>query len=132
MKKLLFVAVIVVAASTFAFAATSQKSQHPVEMGGKDCVYCHAPGSTAENRSESLAYSQWTQSRHGINNVKCLTCHGSQNTFMPQSDLTICMSCHPQETTVIKRGSKGNSIICMNCHSAHTFPVTLEEKSVHK
>lgn len=134
MKKLLLVAVIMAVASTFAFAATStsSKNQHPVEMGGNDCIYCHATGSTAENRSESLAYSQWEQSRHGVNNVKCLTCHGSPTTFMPKSDVSVCMSCHPQETTVIKRSSKGNSIICMNCHSAHNFPVTLEEKQVHK
>lgn len=132
MKKLLLVAVIVAAASTIAVAASNTKTPHPVEMGGNDCVFCHAPGSTAENKSESLAYSQWEQSRHGINNVKCVTCHGEQSTFMPQSNVSVCMSCHPQETTVIKRSSKGDSIVCMNCHSAHNFPITLEEKPVHK
>lgn len=132
MKKSLLFAALILAASSLAIAAENTKVQHPVEMGGKDCTYCHAPGSTAENKSESLAYSQWTQSRHGVNNVTCLTCHGEETTFKPLSSVDICISCHPQETTVIKRKTKGDSIICVNCHAAHDFPVKLEGKTVHK
>lgn len=131
MKKSLLFAAFIVAASSLAMAAGGT-TPHPVEMGGNDCVYCHAPGSTAENKSESLAYSQWEQSRHAANNVKCVTCHGDETDFKAQSSIDICLSCHPQEVTVIKRKTKGGSIVCVNCHTAHDFPVKPEEKTVHK
>lgn len=128
-KPILFIALIIGVAS---FAIAAKPSTHPVEMGGNDCVYCHAPDSTAENKSESVAYAQWVESRHGVNNVKCHTCHGDESSFMPQSDINICLSCHPQQVSVIKRRVNADTIVCAACHAPHSFPVKAEAKFVHK
>lgn len=107
--------------------------EHPLPMEGKDCAVCHAPGSTEEIPADPAAYQEWENSMHGINSVKCVTCHGEESTFKADSNVNICLSCHPQETTVINRKVEQTNygLICSACHKVHSFNVTKETKPVH-
>ncbi len=115
-----------------AFAQT-EKVEHPLPIDGKDCAVCHAPGSTEEIPADPTAYQEWSASMHGLNNVKCVTCHGEESTFKADSDINTCLSCHPQETTVINKKveSADTALICSSCHKVHSFTVTKESKPVH-
>ncbi len=114
-------------------AAVWAADTHPVEMEGNDCLYCHGENSVSEMKSESPAGKQWAASMHGLNNVSCATCHGDESNFRAASSIDNCISCHPGETSVIKRKTeaKEGRIICVNCHEAHDFTVKKEKKSVH-
>ena len=113
--------------------AQQEAAEHPMPMEGKDCVVCHAPGSTEEVPADPAAYEQWSNSMHGLNSVKCVTCHGDESTFKPDSSVNTCLSCHPQETIVINRKVEigDNGLICSSCHKVHDFTVTAEDKPVH-
>ncbi len=113
--------------------AYAQTAQHPVQMSGKECAVCHAPGSTEEISADPTAYKEWSDSMHGLNSVKCFTCHGEESTFRPDSNINVCLSCHPNETTVISKKVEiaNNGLICSSCHKVHSFTVTKETKPVH-
>ncbi|MDE7315783.1 MAG: cytochrome c3 family protein [Mucispirillum sp.] len=113
--------------------AQKEVVEHPLPMEGKDCAVCHAPGSTEEIPADPAAYQEWENSMHGINSVKCVTCHGEESTFKADSNINICLSCHPQETTVINRKAESTDykLICSACHKVHSFTVTKETKPVH-
>lgn len=114
-------------------AAVWAADTHPVEMEGKDCLYCHDEKSVSETKSESPAGKQWAKSMHGLNNVGCFTCHGDESNFRAASSMDNCISCHSGEAAVIKRKTKEQEgrIICVNCHAAHDFAVKKEKKNVH-
>ncbi len=113
--------------------AQTEIVEHPLPMDGKDCAVCHAPGSIEEIPADPTAYQEWANSLHGLNSVKCVTCHGEESTFKADSDINICLSCHPQETTVINRKVESGeySLICSSCHKVHNFTAEKEEKLVH-
>ena len=115
-----------------AYAQTA-KVEHPLPINGKDCAVCHAPGSTEETPADSVSYQEWESSMHGLNSVKCVTCHGEESTFKADSDINICLSCHPQETTVINKKveSADYGLVCSACHKVHNFTVTEEATPVH-
>lgn len=114
-------------------AAQTENSPHPVEMQGKDCALCHAPGSTEEITADPAAYTEWYNSLHGLNNVSCLTCHGDEATFKPDSDVNKCLSCHPNQTTTInaKVNVENNGLVCTSCHQVHTFTAAPQKTLVH-
>lgn len=113
--------------------AQTEATPHPVEMQGKDCAVCHAPGSSEEVAADPTAYKEWADSLHGLNNVSCLTCHGDESSFKADSSINTCLSCHPQETTVInaKVDTSSNGLLCTTCHSVHTFSATPQKNKVH-
>ncbi len=118
--------------SSFLFA-WAEENTHPVEMEGRDCLTCHAEGSTEDMASDPTAYIQWSNSLHGLINVKCVVCHGEESTFKPKSNINICLSCHPSETTNISAKIQDNQtgLICTSCHQAHTFTPVKSNKKVH-
>ena len=113
--------------------AQPEAVEHPLPMEGKDCAVCHAPGSTEEIPADPTAYQEWADSMHGLNSVKCVTCHGEESTFKADSNINICLSCHPTETTVINRKTESADygLVCSACHKVHSFTVTKEAKPVH-
>ena len=131
-RTILFIVILLSLIWTMA-AAQTETVTHPVEMQGKDCAVCHAPGSTEEIPADPAAYQEWADSMHGLNSVKCVTCHGEESTFKADSNINICLSCHPTETTVINRKADigDNGLICSACHKVHSFTVTKEAKPVH-
>ena len=131
-RTILFIVILLSLIWTMA-AAQTETVTHPIEMQGKDCAVCHAPGSTEEIVADPAAYTEWSESLHGLNNVSCLTCHGDESTFKADSDINTCLSCHPQETTVInaKVENQNNGLVCTSCHKVHTFTAAPQEKLVH-
>ncbi|MDE7168669.1 MAG: cytochrome c3 family protein [Mucispirillum sp.] len=124
------VLVSLLAVSAMAFA---QSGEHPMPIEGKDCSLCHAPGSAEETPADPQAYSQWEKSMHGLMSIKCVTCHGDEATFKPASSTDTCLSCHPQEASVINKkvADKGEGLICSSCHPVHSFTVTQGSSKVH-
>lgn len=110
-----------------------ETNEHPVPINGKDCLQCHMPNSKEEMAADPTAATQWKNSMHGINNVSCVTCHGEESTFKPDSNVNVCLSCHPGETTTInvefKKADEG--LLCTQCHVVHDFTVKKQDKLVH-
>lgn len=131
-RNTLFLTLLFLMVCSVAMAQTGA-TPHPVEMQGKDCAICHAPGSTEEITADPAAYTEWSNSLHGLNNVSCLTCHGDESTFKADSDINTCLSCHPQEATVInaKVNAGSNGLICTSCHSVHNFTAAPQKTKVH-
>lgn len=132
-KNTLFLALLFLLLLCSMAVAQTEAVQHPVEMQGKECAACHAPGSSEEVAADSAAYKEWADSLHGLNNVSCLTCHGDESSFKADSDINTCLSCHPQETTVInaKVDTSSNGLLCTQCHSVHKFSAAPQKNKVH-
>ncbi len=120
---------------TFSYASAQEtESTHPVEMQGKDCLYCHADGSTSDMAADPGAHIQWINSLHGLNNVKCVACHGEETTFKPKSNVNKCLACHPASAVINAKVNKPqpDSLVCSSCHNAHSFTPQKNSKKVHK
>ena len=86
----------------------------PDMMG--DCLSCH------EKATPKVA-QDWTESKHGMNLVRCQTCHGMPDgegslPFARDPELTVCAACHSSamERMEAKFGAKGG---CNTCHPHH-------------
>ncbi|MFC1836552.1 hypothetical protein ACFL2Q_17810, partial [Thermodesulfobacteriota bacterium] len=64
---------------------------------------------------------QWLGSKHGINNVKCGTCHGDVTNYRAFPDKVVCMGCHSAQV----KNMPANALVtnCSFCHKAHWFNV---------
>lgn len=108
-----------------------------------DCYSCHNKaemkiprGSTHEiqetclNCHKSKSVTQFINSTHDKNNVKCSDCHKSGHTVtkVPRNEvLNVCGKCHSSEKlnlsssvhhSTLKSGGK-NSPVCTDCHGSH-------------
>ncbi len=87
---------------------------HRVQFGKQDCIECH--------KKETLAsYNEWLGSKHGINNVKCGTCHGDVNNYRARPDKAVCIGCHSSQITNMPKQSLVTN--CSYCHKGHWFTV---------
>jgi hypothetical protein len=87
---------------------------HRVQFGKQDCMECH-------KKETPTAYKQWLGSKHGINSVKCGTCHGDANNYRARPDKAICIGCH--STQVNNMPAEALVTNCSFCHKSHWFTV---------
>ena len=131
-KVLLIIGACAISFTSVAFAQS--QFEHPVPMEGKDCLQCHMPNSTEEMAADPTAGTQWKNSMHGLNNVRCVTCHGEESTFKPDSHVNVCLACHPSETSTINAKFKkveDEGLVCTQCHAVHDFTTKKQDKKVH-
>ena len=86
----------------------------PDMMG--DCLSCH-------EKATPKAAQDWKESKHGVNLVRCQTCHGMPDgkgalPFARKPALTVCAACH---SAAIQRmeAKFGLKTDCATCHLQH-------------
>ncbi len=87
---------------------------HRVQFGKQNCRDCH-------KKETPASYNQWLGSRHGINNVKCGTCHGDVANYRARPDKVVCMGCHSQQVKNMPPAALVTN--CSYCHKGHWFTV---------
>jgi hypothetical protein len=87
---------------------------HRVQFGKQNCMECH-------KKDTPVAYQQWLASKHGINNVKCGTCHGDAVNYRAMPDKAVCIGCHSQQVDNMPASSPVTN--CSFCHKVHYFTV---------
>jgi nitrate reductase cytochrome c-type subunit len=87
---------------------------HRVQFGKKKCMDCH-------KKDTPVAYKQWLGSKHGINNVKCGTCHGDVANYRAMPDRDVCIGCHSYQVKHMPKLSLVTN--CSFCHKSHWFTV---------
>lgn len=79
--------------------------------GATECRDCH-------RIVTSEIHEQWFESKHGINNVLCVTCHGGFDNFVKSPPPTRCAACHAAQTDSLSTPfMKGKT--CFTCHEPH-------------
>jgi hypothetical protein len=87
---------------------------HRVQFGKQDCADCH-------KKETPDGYNAWLGSRHGINMVKCGTCHGDVQNYRSRPDRVVCIGCH--STQVQNMPAQALVTNCSFCHKGHWFTV---------
>jgi len=100
--------------------------QHPVKIGNKTCMTCHADGSVDELKADPSADTEWKKSLHALMGTGCTACHGSEENFALLPKAYLCGSCHPMEVDTIKSKST-----CSSCHQVHSFKAIKNVKRPH-
>ncbi len=87
---------------------------HPVVDTGLDtCAGWHAQA------TPEIA-AQWSGSRHGIDLVGCIVCHGSTGPdFRAHPEPVGCAGCHSAEVASVTRDGATRS--CFGCHPPHAL-----------
>ena len=87
---------------------------HRVQFGKQNCRDCH-------KKDTPVMYKQWLGSKHGINNVKCGTCHGDVANYRAYPDRAVCIGCHSAQV----KNMPANSLVtnCSFCHKSHWFTI---------
>lgn len=124
-KKLFITFATILVVSVFAFFGTpvSHANADTPPQGTDGCVQCHA-----------TAYTPWSQSKHGQNNVNCLICHKlSEGTgehpsikYTVEDESQTCVVCHTNvvgtdvagQLQTSKHGEVG--LKCTTCHEPHS------------
>jgi hypothetical protein len=93
-------------------AHAAPADEHPEVETWKSCEDCHA----AETPEE---FQEWLAGRHGLNNVKCVVCHGSVGEdFVLRPAPDRCQGCHGQKLDSMRAPfMKGKT--CFSCHPPH-------------
>lgn len=112
---LVFAASPVQAAQTAAARPQKRASRpaHPNVGKDQDCQGCHAAATPR-------AFDAWKQSKHGLDLVTCVVCHGSTGadfTRRPVADR--CTGCHAAQTAASTPFTKGKD--CFSCHPGHAL-----------
>lgn len=105
---------IVAALAIASLAADApQKPEHPVDTAGSlNCIECHKD-------ETPQVYTDWYDGDHGLNNVKCVVCHGSAGAdFVITPDASRCVACHADQVVPITDGPLAGKS-CFDCHSSH-------------
>ncbi|MFA5700547.1 MAG: hypothetical protein WC913_04645 [Desulfuromonas sp.] len=87
-------------------------AQHPpmsAQEKLRPCVECH-------KEVTPEIYTQWYNSRHGIDIVKCYQCHGTYEQMYKVPPVSQCAICHAGETM-----NNPSAQPCWDCHLEHTF-----------
>lgn len=102
---------LVVAAFALPLAA---EAAHPKVAGAETCEGCHSD-------STPRVFREWKESRHGIDLVKCLVCHGSTGAdFKARPAMDRCTGCHADQVASMRSPAmKGKT--CFSCHSPHAL-----------
>jgi hypothetical protein len=87
---------------------------HRVQFGKQDCGDCHM-------KETPDMYKQWIGSKHGINSVKCGTCHGDVVNYRAMPDRMVCIGCHSMQ--VKNMPAQANVTNCAYCHKSHWFTI---------
>lgn len=87
---------------------------HRVQMGKKNCEECHM-------KDTPVVYGEWLGSKHGINNVRCGTCHGDAVNYRAMPDREVCIGCHSRQVDHMPARSLVTN--CSYCHQVHWFTV---------
>jgi hypothetical protein len=87
---------------------------HRVQFGKQDCGECH-------KKETPAGYNAWLTSKHGLNMVKCGTCHGDANNYRARPDKVVCIGCHSQQ--VHNMPDEAPVTNCSYCHKGHWFTV---------
>lgn len=114
----LVVSVMVVGFSGAKAVALAKVKSHPPVGQNASCLSCHA-AATPEVAQD------WEKGKHGLNNVKCFTCHSvpGEKDFTAIPAPERCAACHDakistfQKAARAKNGPKG----CSSCHSDHSL-----------
>jgi len=87
---------------------------HRVQFGKQDCMECH-------KKETASSYNEWLGSLHGINNVKCGTCHGDVNNYRARPDKEVCIGCHSSQVRAMPKLALVTN--CSFCHKGHWYTV---------
>ena len=84
-------------------------ARHPKIAPGQECSDCH-----------KQQYHQWEAGPHGVNQVKCLVCHGSvEEGFIPKPTANRCSGCHAQFVEQLRSEAFMKHKTCFTCHPPH-------------
>ncbi len=87
------------------------KAIHPKVTSGKECSDCH-----------KKEVQQWDAGSHGVNQVKCLVCHGSiVDAFTPKPAVSRCQSCHAPFVAQLNSDPFMKNKTCFTCHPPHSL-----------
>ena len=92
-----------------------------------ECLNCHV-GLTP------TIVDEWTESKHGLVNVKCYVCHGTHekgfdsDDFIAKPQKERCRSCHAEQVKTLSE-SKMSDVACNTCHPVHQFSKEIASKS---
>jgi hypothetical protein len=112
--------------STRAAQASGEQAAegHPQVREPGACADCHG-GLTPE------VVAEWTASKHGLNLVQCLVCHGSTGEdFTRRPAPERCLGCHAVELASLTPPS-GAAPSCFTCHKPHSLTVAGDPKRPH-
>jgi hypothetical protein len=88
------------------------RAKHPDVGGSQDCRACH-------EQVTRRAFEAWKQSKHGLDLVTCVVCHGSTGadfTKRPAADR--CAGCHAAQVASLA-GRPARARDCFACHPGH-------------
>jgi hypothetical protein len=83
---------------------------HRVQFGKQDRAECH-------KKETAVSYNEWLGSKHGINNVKCGTCHGDVNNYRAIPGKEVCIGCHSAQVRDMPKAALVTN--CSFCHKGH-------------
>lgn len=114
---LALVALAPVPGSSGATASAAPKARvHPPIGEAADCLSCH------EAATPQVA-QDWLNGKHGLNNVKCYTCHSvpGEKEFTAAPGPERCQACHDAKLTAFQKAAraKGGPKSCSSCHVDH-------------
>jgi hypothetical protein len=102
--------------------AAQVADEHPEVETWESCEDCHAEETPDE-------FQEWFAGKHGLNNVKCLVCHGSVGAdFVIHPSQDRCLGCHGEKLASMQTSFMGGKN-CFSCHPAHRLNphLTIEE-----
>ncbi|MFB3916212.1 MAG: hypothetical protein ACE14M_05755 [Terriglobales bacterium] len=92
-------------------ARSRTQRAHPKIAPGQECSACH-----------NKEYQQWEAGPHGVNQVKCLVCHGAvEEGFVPKPAVSRCESCHAPLLAQLKSDTFMKGKTCFTCHPPHSL-----------
>ncbi len=94
------------------YSPSGVKADHPALSEAEKltpCFECH-------KEATPELYTEWYQSGHGLDSVRCFQCHGTYENMKRVPDEAVCSVCHSGE---FHRKPAGTS--CWQCHPEHSF-----------
>jgi uncharacterized CHY-type Zn-finger protein len=93
--------------------AQQKGKRHPTTDNGQTCIECH------EALTPEMT-SGYEKSKHGINTVPCVVCHGATDvTFVAKPRQDRCLGCHAEKVASVKKAFPNKNKECIECHTMH-------------
>lgn len=90
-------------------APSLANKKHPQVSQGTECSDCH-----------KQEFQQWYAGKHGLDQVKCLVCHGGVNTnFIAKPSAARCEGCHAEKVDQLRTETFMKGKGCFTCHPPH-------------
>ncbi len=121
------------ALALLAACSSTRAAQSAGEQGVAQHPKVREPGACAECHSSLTPelVAEWTASKHGLNLVQCLVCHGSTGAdFTPRPAPERCLGCHALELASLTPPN-GTPPSCFTCHKPHALTVAGNQKRPH-